>query len=187
MRMICHDFTNFAPDRTIFKGNADKICPGLSACTKSPNKMKTSDFFLSIICCKAIILSIKLTDATGCYFSANWPISQKPNCHHTIFSLDISKTIPSLSASVERLNFVEQSETINLTSRTLMFGKQFLLVTSSKPACRCLLFSLLHVKRWKRETFLHAKKEIGDMCNQVTLKWPWWVKKQLHNNYLFIF
>ena len=29
MRMICHDFTNFAPDGTIFKGNADKICPGL--------------------------------------------------------------------------------------------------------------------------------------------------------------
>ena len=83
---------------------------------------------------------------------------------------------------MERLNFVEQSETINLTSRTLMLGKQFLLVTSSKPACRCLLFSLLHVKRWKRETFLHATEEIGDVCTQVTLKWPWWVKKQLHNN-----
>ena len=58
---------------------------------------------------------------------------------------------------------------------------------SSKPACRCLLFLLLHVKRWKRETFLFATKEIGDVCTQVTLKWPWWVKKQLHNNYLFIF
>ena len=50
-----------------------------------------------------------------------------------------------------------------------------LLVTSSKPACRCLLFPLLHAKRWKRETFLHAKNEIGDVCTLVTL-WPWWVK-----------
>ena len=40
-------------------------------------------------------------------------------------------------------------------------------------------FNLLHAKRWKRETFLHATKETGDVCTQVTLKWPWWVT-QLH-------
>ena len=30
MQIVCHDFTNFAPEEIIFKGNADKIFPGLS-------------------------------------------------------------------------------------------------------------------------------------------------------------
>ena len=46
---------------------------------------------------------------------------------------------------------------------------------SFKAACRCLLFPLLHAKRWKRETFLHATKEIGDV-NPGYLGWLWWVK-----------
>ena len=112
-------------------------------------------------------------------------IFQKENCHHTIFSLDVSKfQIPSLSASAERSQISQHNGTnkVNckaewdhqLTLRT-RFGKQFLLVTSSKPACRCLLFPLLHAKRWKRETFLHATKEIGDV-NPGYLGWVWWVK-----------
>ena len=48
---------------------------------------------------------------------------------------------------MERLNFVEQSETINLTLRTLRFGKQFLfnifIVTSSKPACMQIMMSAI--------------------------------------------
>ena len=51
---------------------------------------------------------------------------------------------------MERLNFVEQSETINLTLRTLRFGKQFLSVTSSKPACM-QMSSIFFVPRKKME------------------------------------
>ena len=67
--------------------------------------------------------------------------------------------------------------------------QQFLLVTSSKPACRCLLYALLHIKRWKRGTFLHATKEIGDV-NPGYLPWVAMVgkiqpDKRQHTNYLY--
>ena len=63
---------------------------------------------------------------------------------------------------------------------------QTVFVSDILQACMqmsAISFNLFHVKRWKRETFLHATKEIGDVCTQVTLKRPWWVT-QLHNNYL---
>ena len=68
------------------------------------------------------------------------------------------------------VNCIQQSDRDHQLTLRTRFGKPFLLVTSSKPACRCLLFSLLDAKRWKRENLLHAKKEIGDVCTQVTLK-----------------
>ena len=117
-------------------------------------------------------------------------IFQKENCHHTIFSLDVSKfQIPSLSASAERSQISQDNGTNNvnckaewdhqLTLRTrIKVWQQFLLVTSSKPACRCLLLPLLHVKRWKRGTFLHATKEIKEMWTQAIYlgNWSWRVK-----------
>ena len=109
-------------------------------------------------------------------------IFQKQNCYHTIFSLDVSKFhIPSLSASAERSQISQHNGTNNvnctadwdhqqkiLTLRT-RFGKQFLLVTSSKPACRCLLFPLLHAKRWKRENLSACNK--GNWRCEPRLPW----------------
>ena len=116
-----------------------------------------------------------------------WINFTKTNCHHysVQFRIVSKFQIPSLSASAERSQISQHNGTNNvnctaewnhqlLTLRT-RFGKQFLLVTSSKPACRCLLFPSLHAKRWKRETFLHPTKEIGDV-NPGYLGWPWWVK-----------
>ena len=97
------------------------------------------------------------------------------NYHHTVFSFDVSKfQIPSLSASAERSQISQHNGTNNVNCKAewdhqlalktrIKVWQQFLLVTSSKPACRCLLFPLLHVKRWKRGTFVHATKEIGDV------------------------
>ena len=126
-------------------------------------------------------------------------IFQKENCHHTIFSLDVSKfQIPSLSASAERSQISQHNGTnkVNckaewdhqLTLRT-RFGKQFLLVTSSKPACRCLLFPLLHAKRWKRDWNLSACNKGNRRCEP---RLPWLAMvgkiqpdKRQHTNYLY--
>ena len=60
MQMVYHDFTHLAPDR--------QMPDNLQSHQRQQNHLKKwkHDFFLLIICCKAIILSIKLTDATAC-------------------------------------------------------------------------------------------------------------------------
>ena len=104
------------------------------------------------------------------------------------FSSDVSKTILSLSASVERLNFVEQSETINLTLRTLRFGKQVFLVTSSKPACM-QMSAIFFVARKKVEkgNFSACNRGNRRCVHPGNIEVAMVGKKKLHNNYLFIF
>ena len=56
MQIVCHDFTNFAPEGIIFKGNEDKICPGLIT---GQNHLKNDNMTFSYqsFVVKAIILS----------------------------------------------------------------------------------------------------------------------------------
>ena len=65
MQMVYHEFTNLAPDRQ----SPDNL-QSLQRQQNHPKKWK-HDFFFLIICCKAIILSIKLTDASACSTSTS--------------------------------------------------------------------------------------------------------------------
>ena len=65
MQMVYHEFTNLAPDCQ----SPDNL-QSLQRQQNHPKKWK-HDFFFLIICCKAIILSIKLTDASACSTSTS--------------------------------------------------------------------------------------------------------------------
>ena len=142
-------FYKFCPKRDNLQRQCRQNLSWVNYWTKSPKRNENMTFSYQAFVVKAIILSIKLTDATGCwqYSFQCESIFHKQDCHHPSFSLDVLKTILSLSASVERSQISQRwylqwcqlysrvRPSINYITLRTRFGKQFLLVTSSNPAC----------------------------------------------------